>query len=754
VSLRLSSLFSRLITESSQNGSCRPNIAESIAPHGAESRGAEVQNQLKLILPFSLAVAFSIANPIADLQMTWGETKAATSEKKPEPKRLPWYSSPLEMQQSKTGTPAKNGEKQAASASTKTASPNSSSKKTPTAQSIPSAVKPSSRPSVRQVAGPGSQNQQYQNGSGESSPIQQQLDALYREKGLEAPVMSYDALPVQGADDFQAMQAAQPQQAGAAPQNGYRGTPNQQSHNQPASNSQPTSWFHKIFGRRSRSNEQEQHPPAAPQNAPQYQGGQNQYQNDQPQNGQPQNGQFPGGQYQHNQPQNNQQQFTPDQQQQQYNQNSQNQSVRTPQPQQTQIAQHPRTQKSAAQSRTGNGLDYSRLRQSRATQEPSAQKTRQVSQPQEQIEEEEPEESLDFPEVESTPRLQQNSQESDDVESTETAQEAPASSVRNRTPSPFDNLELHTPEEAAQEGPAAEAEGGAEEMVEEGNNSEAGEAIPHAARADDSEPQNAQPGSNPLIVPDNGPVGPSAQPIIGIDDAELAAKYRILAAFPELKGMKGFCPVLLRDDRELVRSKRIYTVSYQNQSHQFSSSDAMRKFQQSPEKYLPVADGHDTVLLSENETVIGTLDFAAWYRGRLYLFANLENLETFVNRPADYERIALGNRAPVDTRNPAADELEEPEESLEFEDPVTDDTIGSEEVREPEIPANQSPADALRGAARPPAGNRPQEKINVPPPPPESEDEDEIDMPGNQRPTAGLSQTKSWKPASRNLARR
>ncbi|MCA9097012.1 MAG: hypothetical protein KDA36_01435 [Planctomycetaceae bacterium] len=706
---------------------------------------------MKLILPFSLAIAFSIANPIADLQMTWGETKAATSEKKPEPKRLPWYSSPLEMQQSKAGTPTKNGDKQAAS--TKTASPNSSTKKTPAAQSIPSAVKPSSRPSVRQVAGPGSQNQQYQNGSEEYSPIQQQLDALYREKGLEAPVMSYDALPIQGSDDFQAMQAAQPQQAGAAPQNGYRVTPSQQSYNQPASNPQPTSWFHKIFGRRSKSNEQEQHPPAAPQNTPQYQGGQNQYQNGQLQNGQPQNGQFPGGQYQHNQPQNNQQQYTPTQQQQQYNQNSQNQAARTQQPQQTQTAQQPRTQKPAAQTRSGNGLDYSRLRQSRATQEPSAQQTRQVSQPRQQIEEEEPEESLDFPEVESTPSLQQNSQEFDDVESSEAAQEAPASTVRKRTPSPFDNLELHTPEEAAQEAPVAEEEGEVE-MVEEGNNSEAGEAVPYDAKADENEFQNAQPGSNPLIVPDNGPVGPSAQPIIGIDDAELAAKYRILSAFPELKGMKGFCPVVLRDDRELIRSKRIYTVSYQNQSHQFSSSDAMLKFQQSPEKYLPVADGHDTVLLSENEAVVGTLDFAAWYRGRLYLFANLDNLETFVNRPALYERIALGNGAPVDTRNPAADEFEEPEESLEFENPVTNEEMESDEFQEPAIPANRSPADALRGPVRPPAGNRPQEKINVPPPPPESDDEDEIDMPGHQRPTAGLSQTKSWKPASRNLARR
>lgn len=731
--------FSRLTRESHRESL---NLSVSIAFSHAESRGAEVKINLNQVLTLGLVVSCSIANPFSGLPASFGETKTTPEViKKTEPNPLPRNSSPLELRESKANSVSMKGKEQAEQNRGKSGSAGTTRPRATSAQNIPASVSPSHRPAVRQVAGPGPQNQHYQNqqsqeNSGRQSDIQQQLDALYREKGLDAPVMSYEALPVQGQEDYEAMQSAQPHQASSAPQNGYRVNSSQPGSSRQSGAPQPTSWLQKIFGRRAKSSEPEQ--PAPSNTLPQYQDRQNQAQNGQYPDGQSQNNrqQQSGNQPQYNQ---NRQQDDSVQQQEQYNRSPQNQSSRVQQQtRQTQTAQQPRGAQPAVREQSSGGLDYSRLRQSRATTEEPAPRADRASQ-QRQVEAEEPEESLDF--SDSTPRLETNGQEIGASESGAADAETPEQpGVRKRQPSPFDNLELHTPEEAES------AEPGAEARTEQSDSTEISEEHTGA------QTPTAQSGQNPLIVPENGPQSQIVQPIIGMDDSELAAKYRILAAFPELNGMKGFCPVALRDDRELIRSRKQFTASFNNRNFEFSSSEAMLKFKKSPEKYLPVADGNDIVQLSHNEAEVGTLDFAAWYRGRLYLFTGLDNLETFVNHPARYERIALGE-------NPSAagiDGSQEPEESLEFEDPVAGVEAGSESEgdQQPAAPSNQSPADALRGPARPPAGNRSQEKIDVPPPPSESDDEEEIDMPGNQRPTAKLSQKTGWKPACRTLAGR
>jgi YHS domain-containing protein len=38
----------------------------------------------------------------------------------------------------------------------------------------------------------------------------------------------------------------------------------------------------------------------------------------------------------------------------------------------------------------------------------------------------------------------------------------------------------------------------------------------------------------------------------------------------------------------------------------------------------------------DKDVVEGTLDFAAWFKGRLYLFGSQANYETFVKSPALY----------------------------------------------------------------------------------------------------------------------
>lgn len=681
---------------------------------------------LKHALPLSLVIALSLANPLDDFPTVHADSGSGSAAKhipptkKSEPKPLPWYSSPLEYRNAEQGRESKPAVRSnAATNSTRPVANADNAKKIPGAQSIPSAVPPSRGPALRQVAGPGSQYSQTQNSqtrqpqsqAGNSS-IQQQLDALYREKGLDAPQMSYDALPVQGPDDYAAMQESQPQQGTAIPRNQQLGGNQQAVGQQPSSQNSP-SWIQRIFGRRSKTQEPAPQPQGTnlPNQLRMNQGQPNQA--GQPQNFLNQSGQAQSPQYQVNQNQGQQQQFYQNDQTQQGLQ-TENREAEYPQstPSQQPSGRSSPQSRSAQSNRrpsTGqDGYDYSQLRQSRTVQKPTQQQFNS------EIESsEEPEESLEI-QSSTTPRLETSQQEPE--QTTTPSENAPE---ETQQPSPFDNLELHTPED-----PSAPADNSGRTPVEQDA---------QQPREDDAKIPAAQPGMKPSIIPGNEPTVPGARPIIETDDAELEAKYRILAAFPELEGLKGFCPVALRNDRELIRGKRLYAVIHNDREYQLSSTEAMIKFRQDPEKYLPVVEGKDTVQLEAGDSRVGTLDYGAWYRGRLYLFANLDNLETFVSSPSTYEQIALGGTV-------------EEEESLEMDDESspkqnsTGDQVDSSMQIEEGTSGNRSPADALRGFSNPPAQDRSQEKISVPPPPEaDDEEEDEVEMPGNRRPTAKLS---------------
>ena len=104
-----------------------------------------------------------------------------------------------------------------------------------------------------------------------------------------------------------------------------------------------------------------------------------------------------------------------------------------------------------------------------------------------------------------------------------------------------------------------------------------------------------------------------------------------------MKGLKGFCPVTLRDQRELVDAKPDFHSTFRGQKFHFADADAKLKFDEEPARYAPAAYGADVVALTRDKDVIeGTLDFAAWFKGRLYLFGAQEAHDTFVANPSLY----------------------------------------------------------------------------------------------------------------------
>jgi|GEM_PF-2159563 len=134
------------------------------------------------------------------------------------------------------------------------------------------------------------------------------------------------------------------------------------------------------------------------------------------------------------------------------------------------------------------------------------------------------------------------------------------------------------------------------------------------------------------------PRTPEPRVTVEVDEKEKQReKLRQLASAPESVGFKGFCPVLLKDHRELKRVRPEFSSEYHSQRYEFSSAEAKARFDKDPERYVPAGDGFDTVLLvDEDQRQPGSLDHAAWFQGRLYLFASAENLTQFMTDPADY----------------------------------------------------------------------------------------------------------------------
>ncbi len=113
-------------------------------------------------------------------------------------------------------------------------------------------------------------------------------------------------------------------------------------------------------------------------------------------------------------------------------------------------------------------------------------------------------------------------------------------------------------------------------------------------------------------------------------------RFRIMARTGKT-GFKGFCPVTLRDKRELVDSREEFTAKFGLQTYFFSSPEAKSAFEANPSRYAPAAGGSDVVLLvNTGEEMTGALDFSLWYRDRLYLFRSRETQQLFSRDPARY----------------------------------------------------------------------------------------------------------------------
>lgn len=146
-------------------------------------------------------------------------------------------------------------------------------------------------------------------------------------------------------------------------------------------------------------------------------------------------------------------------------------------------------------------------------------------------------------------------------------------------------------------------------------------------------PDNAAPaGRLPEIIPAEKPVVKSSAP-----SGAHSEKLQKIAERTELNGLKGFCPVALRDSRELKDARPSFQAEFNGDYYNFSSAEALAKFKAAPEKYAPAAGGQDVVLAAnEGTSCEGSLDRAVWYRNKLYLFSSKDSHEEFVASPSKF----------------------------------------------------------------------------------------------------------------------
>jgi YHS domain-containing protein len=98
-----------------------------------------------------------------------------------------------------------------------------------------------------------------------------------------------------------------------------------------------------------------------------------------------------------------------------------------------------------------------------------------------------------------------------------------------------------------------------------------------------------------------------------------------------------FCLVKFKEERVFTPGLPEFTMEYRAQRFRLSSAEAAEKFQADPERFAPTAGGLDIVSFRNNQEIIqGSLDFAVWYKQRLYLFSNFENVKSFQRQPEEF----------------------------------------------------------------------------------------------------------------------
>ena len=111
-------------------------------------------------------------------------------------------------------------------------------------------------------------------------------------------------------------------------------------------------------------------------------------------------------------------------------------------------------------------------------------------------------------------------------------------------------------------------------------------------------------------------------------------------ADPDILALAGYCPVSLVQGKGRVAGDANLALFHDGHSYRFANAASRDLFLKDPEQYLPSDGGNCVVSHKEKkQETTGDPKFGANYKGRLYLFANLDAQAKFAADPDAYSTI-------------------------------------------------------------------------------------------------------------------
>jgi YHS domain-containing protein len=104
----------------------------------------------------------------------------------------------------------------------------------------------------------------------------------------------------------------------------------------------------------------------------------------------------------------------------------------------------------------------------------------------------------------------------------------------------------------------------------------------------------------------------------------------------------GLCPVCLLEGKKRVRGQRTLVSVYDGLRYLSADANAKARFDANPARYAPALDGLCVVCLKEGgQRMHGSIDYGAYYNGRIYLLADEAARNKFLDKPSAYADVDL-----------------------------------------------------------------------------------------------------------------
>lgn len=99
----------------------------------------------------------------------------------------------------------------------------------------------------------------------------------------------------------------------------------------------------------------------------------------------------------------------------------------------------------------------------------------------------------------------------------------------------------------------------------------------------------------------------------------------------------GLCLPSVNETRSLISGTPQFSLKYHGKILYFRDAGQMQKFRSNPEAFWPMHDGNCAVTQAESgQAVEGKLEYAAMFRGKLWLSSSPEQMQKFVKRPTTF----------------------------------------------------------------------------------------------------------------------